>query len=125
MAGLADLGDAFGDLDLSGLDDLDLSGLEDLDLSDVDAGRRLQDIDMSELDDAFAELGDMMDDALGELDDVMGDALGALSMSIMLRCGDKVVMTAWQSDDCSGDPVPDQAEFIMEWDTCTAIPDDT
>lgn len=87
------MGDAMGDLgDLDlGLDDLDLSGLDELDLTE--GGRRLQD-DLN-LDDMMADLDAAMGDVMAELGDAMGEALGALSMSVMLRCGDKVVMSAW------------------------------
>lgn len=97
-----------GDLDL-GLDDLNLDDMmADIDLSgleDTSGGRRLQD-DLN-LDDIMGDMEAAMGDIMGELDDAMGDLMGALSMSVMLRCGDKVVMSAWQSADCTGEPIPD------------------
>lgn len=103
MGDMGDLGDLDLGLDDLNFDDIDLSGLEDLDTTS--GGRRLQD-DLN-LDDMMADLDAAMGDVMAELGDAMGEALGALSMSVMLRCGDKVVMSAWQSADCTGEPIPD------------------
>merc|ERR1711934_340539 len=85
----------------------------------TEGGRRLQD----EVEEALEEIGDAIEEAVG-------DALAALTMSIELRCGNKVRFTTYASDDCTGDLFVDPENedtpnpMDYEWDACTPIPGD-